>query len=69
MPQFDFLINWPLIFSLILTLIIFCSITFKTFIEVIKLQKMRAKIIELKKTNLTEKFLKLKDICFFPQKY
>lgn len=68
MPQFDFLINWPLIFSLIIVLIIFCSIILKTFIEIIKLQKMRAKIIELKKTNLTKKFLKLKDICFFPQK-
>lgn len=68
MPQFDFLINWPLIFSLILTLIIFCSLILKVFIDIIKLQKMRAKIIELKKTNLTEKFLKLKDICFFPEK-
>lgn len=68
MPQFDFLINWPLIFSLIFILIIFCIITLKIFIELIKLQKMRAKIVELKKTNLTEKFLKLKDICFFPQK-
>jgi hypothetical protein len=68
MPQFDFLINWPLIFSLILILIIFCSLTLKVFIDIIKLQKMRAKIIELKKTNLTEKFLKLKDICFFQEK-
>jgi hypothetical protein len=68
MPQFDFLINWPLIFSLIIVLFIFCSIITKLFIEIIKLQKIRAKIVELKKTDPTEKFLKLKDICFFPKK-
>ena len=68
MPQFDFLINGPLIFSLILTLIIFCTIIFEIFINIIRLQKMRTKIVKLKKINLTEKFLKLKDICFFPRK-
>ena len=68
MPQFDLLTNWPIIFSLIINLIIFSSINLKIFLEVIKLQKMRAKIVELKKKDPTGKFLKLKDICFFQKK-
>ena len=68
MPQFDLLTNWPIIFSLIIILIIFSSIILKTFLEVIKLRKMRAKIVELKKKDPTDKFLKLKDICFFQKK-